>query len=253
MCGQRPQPNYVQESLERGGSAMTFEQMIENSGHIVFFGGAGVSTASGIPDFRGAEGIGGRKAEEVLSHSFFINRTEEFFEFYRKHMLFPNAVPNAAHYALAELERRGKLKAVITQNVDGLHRRAGSNIVYELHGNVDHNYCMECGKAYGAEYVMRSRGIPRCACGGVIKPDVVLYGEPLDLYMLRMSNAYAMAAQMLIVAGTSLSVFPANEIVDSYMHNRLVIINDTPTEFDQKADLIIRDKVETVLGRLLNK
>ena len=229
---------------------MTFEEMIERSEHIVFFGGAGVSTASGIPDFRSAEGIGGERAEEMLSHDFFVNRTEEFFDFYRKNLLFPDAVPNAAHYALAKLEKRGKLKAVITQNVDGLHRKAGSNVVYELHGNVNYNYCMNCGKRHGAEYVAGSNGVPRCVCGGVVKPDIVLYGEPLDSYMLRMANAFAMAARMLIVAGTSLSVFPASDIVDSYMGNRFVIINETPTEFDSHADLVIRGRVEEVLGNI---
>lgn len=229
---------------------MTFEEMIEKSDHIVFFGGAGVSTASGIPDFRSVDGIGGKKAEEVLSHDFFVNRTEEFFEFYRRYMLFPDAEPNAAHYALARLEKRGKLKAVITQNIDGLHRRAGSNVVYELHGNVNYNYCMSCGKRYGAGYIADSSGVPRCGCGGIVKPDVVLYGEPVDSYMLRMANAFAMAAKMLIIAGTSLSVFPANDIVDSYMGSRLVIINDTPTEFDTRADLVIRGRIEEVLGNI---
>lgn len=229
---------------------MTFEEMIERSDHIVFFGGAGVSTASGIPDFRGCNGIGGEKAEEVLSHDFFVNRTEEFYEFYREHLLFLEAKPNDAHYALARLEKAGKLKAVITQNVDGLHRKAGSNVVYELHGNIHYNYCMECGKAYGAEYIKESKGIPRCSCGGMIKPDIVLYGESLNEYMLRMANAYSMAAKMLIIGGTSLSVFPASDIVDSYMGNRLVIVNETPTEFDSRADLVIRGRVEEVFKNI---
>lgn len=229
---------------------MTFEEMIERSDHIVFFGGAGVSTASGIPDFRGCNGIGGKKAEEVLSHDFFVNRTEEFYEFYREHLLFLEAKPNEAHYALARLEKAGKLKAVITQNVDGLHRKAGSNIVYEIHGNIHYNYCMECGKAYGAEYIKASKGIPRCSCGGMIKPDIVLYGESLNEYMLRMANAYSMAAKMLIIGGTSLSVFPASDIVDSYMGNSLVIVNETPTEFDSRADLVIRGRVEEVFKNI---
>lgn len=227
---------------------MTLQEIIDKSEHIVFFGGAGVSTASGIPDFRSANGIGGKKAEEILSHRYFMENTEAFFEFYKDNMLFPEAVPNAAHYKLAELERKGKLKAVITQNIDGLHRKAGSNVVYELHGNVNYNYCMECGRLYGAEYILGSSGVPRCICGGIIKPDVVLYGEPLNEYMLRMSNAFAMAAQAFIIGGTSLSVYPAGELAESYMRSRLVIINETPTGLDEKADLVIRGKIEEILG-----
>lgn len=226
---------------------MTLQEIIDRSGHIVFFGGAGVSTASGIPDFRSAKGIGGKKAEEILSHRYFVEDPESFFGFYRKNLLFPEARPNAAHYKLAELERKGKLKAVITQNIDGLHRMAGSNTVYELHGNVNYNYCMECGKAYGLEHILHSRGVPLCECGGIVKPDVVLYGEPLNEYMLRMANAYAMAAEAFIIGGTSLSVYPAGDLADSYMRSRLVIINETPTELDKRADLVIRGRIEDVL------
>lgn len=226
---------------------MTLQEIIDRSGHIVFFGGAGVSTESGIPDFRSAKGIGGKKAEEILSHRYFVEDPESFFEFYRKNLLFPEARPNAAHYKLAELERKGKLKAVITQNIDGLHRMAGSNTVYELHGNVNYNYCMECGKAYGLEHILHSRGVPLCECGGIVKPDVVLYGEPLNEYMLRMANAYAMAAEAFIIGGTSLSVYPAGDLADSYMRSRLVIINETPTELDKRADLVIRGRIEDVL------
>lgn len=221
-------------------------KIIDKSKHIVFFGGAGVSTASGIPDFRSANGLNGLGASDILSHDFFMHRTEEFFDFYKKHLLYPDARPNTAHIRLAELERHGKLKAVITQNVDGLHRMAGSNSVLELHGNVNYNYCMECGRKYGIDKIISSDGVPRCECGGIIKPDVVLYGEPLDDYMVRMANAYAMTAQALIVAGTSLAVYPANSILESYMQSNLVIINETPTPFDRYADLIIRDKIENV-------
>lgn len=229
---------------------MTLQEIIDKSNHIVFFGGAGVSTASGIPDFRSAEGLGGEKAEEILSHRFFIENTETFFEFYRKNLLFPKAKPNAAHYALAALERKGKLKAVITQNIDGLHRKAGSNTVYELHGNVNYNYCMECGKEYGLDHILYSSGIPRCVCGGIVKPDVVLYGEPLNEYMLRMSKAFAMAAEAFIIGGTSLSVYPAGELAENYMRSRLVIINETPTELDKKADLVLRGRIEEIMGNL---
>lgn len=224
------------------------KEIIDKSNHIVFFGGAGVSTASGIPDFRGAHGIGGKAAEEILSHGYFTAYTEEFFDFYRKNMLFPDAKPNITHYALAELERKGKLKAVITQNIDGLHRAAGSNTVLELHGNVHYNYCMKCGRKYGMKHIINSSGIPRCGCGGIVKPDVVLYGEPLDDYMIRMANAYAMAAETLIVGGTSLAVYPAKSILESYMRNRLVIINKAPTEADRYANLILRGSIEDVFS-----
>lgn len=231
---------------------MTLKEIIDKSDHIVFFGGAGVSTASGIPDFRSGRGLDGKAAEEILSYEFFMTHPAEFFDYYRKNMLHPEAKPNAAHYALANLEKKGKLKAVLTQNIDGLHRAAGSNCVYELHGNIRYNYCMECGRRYPMEHILNSSGIPRCACGGIVKPDVVLYGEPLDPYMLRMANAYAMAADALIIGGTSLAVFPANDIADSYMKSRLVIINDIPTEFDRRADLVIRGRIEDILGEYTN-
>ncbi|MGN1116012.1 MAG: NAD-dependent protein deacylase [Candidatus Ornithomonoglobus sp.] len=234
-------------------SLAKLKEIIDKSNHIVFFGGAGVSTASGIPDFRGSRGIGGRAAEEILSHDYFTAHTEEFFDFYRKNMLFPKAKPNVTHYALAELERKGKLKAVITQNIDGLHRAAGSNTVLELHGNAHYNYCTKCGRKYGMEHIIDSSGIPRCECGGIVKPDVVLYGEPLDDYMVRMANAYAMAAEALIVGGTSLAVYPAKSILESYMRNRLVIINKTPTEFDRYADLVIRESIEDVFTAITSQ
>lgn len=229
---------------------MDLQDIIDRSQHIVFLGGAGVSTASGIPDFRGSSGTGGKRAEEILSHRFFEENTNEFFEFYRNNLLFPNAKPNDAHYALAALEKKGKLKAVITQNIDGLHRKAGSNIVYELHGNMNYNYCIKCGKLYGVDYILNSSGIPRCECGGIVKPDVVLYGEPLNEYMLRMANAFVMASQTFIIGGTSLNVYPAGDLVDSYMHNQLIIINETPTEFDKKADLVLRGRIEDILGKI---
>lgn len=227
----------------------------KNSG-IVFFGGAGVSTESGIPDFRGKNGIYSMEyeysPEDILSRKFFEEKPEEFFRFYRKNILHPNAKPNASHYALAKLEKMGKLSAVITQNIDGLHRAAGSNRVYELHGSVYYNYCIECGKSYSVEYISEGTGIPRCECGGIIKPDVVLYDEPLDRYIYDMSKAFCECADVLIVGGTSLRVYPAAGLIDSFMGSRLVIINRDETAFDSEADILIRGSIADVFSSVMD-
>lgn len=228
--------------------------MLMSSKNTVFFGGAGVSVASGIPDFRSADGIYSQKGkfppEYILSHEFFESYPEDFYDFYRKNMIYPDVKPNNTHNVLAKLEKKKLLSAVITQNIDGLHRAAGSNIVFELHGTIHSNYCIKCGKQYGLEVITETTGVPHCSCGGIIKPDVVLYGEQFDSYILEMSNAYACAADMLIVGGTSLSVFPAASIVNNYMGNKLVLINKTPTGADKNADLVIRDDINMVFGEL---
>ncbi|MCI5605029.1 MAG: NAD-dependent protein deacylase [Clostridia bacterium] len=233
---------------------MTLQEMIDSSNHIVFFGGAGVSTESGIPDFRSQDGLYNQKyaypPEVILSHEFFVEETEEFYRFYRDKMLYLDAKPNAAHYALAALEKKKKLKAVITQNIDGLHQKAGSNTVFELHGSVYHNYCMKCGKHYGVEKIVNSAGIPKCECGGIIKPDVVLYGEPLDEYVTEMAIAYAQSADVLIIGGTSLTVYPAASFVYHYMGDKLVLINKSPTPLDTKANLVIKETIGEVFSKL---
>lgn len=233
---------------------MTLQEMIDSSNHIVFFGGAGVSTESGIPDFRSQDGLYNQKyaypPEVILSHEFFVEETEEFYRFYRDKMLYLDAKPNAAHYALAALEKKKKLKAVITQNIDGLHQKAGSNTVFELHGSVYHNYCMKCGKHYGVEKIVNSAGIPKCECGGIIKPDVVLYGEPLDEYVTEMAIAYAQSADVLIIGGTSLTVYPAASFVYHYMGDKLVLINKSQTPLDTKANLVIKETIGEVFSKL---
>lgn len=233
---------------------MTLQEMIDSSDHIVFFGGAGVSTESGIPDFRSQDGLYNQKydypPEVILSHEFFMEETEEFYRFYRDKMLFPEAKPNKAHYVLAELEKKKKLKAVITQNIDGLHRAAGSNVVFELHGSVYRNYCLKCGKSFGVEAIVNSQGVPHCECGGIIKPDVVLYGEPLDEYTTEMAIAYAQSADALIIGGTSLTVYPAASFVYHYMGDKLVLINKSKTQLDDKANLVINDSIGKVFGEL---
>ncbi len=225
----------------------TLQRIIDKAEHIVFFGGAGVSAASGIPDFASRPDI---PFETILSHDYFINETEKFFDFYKNNMLFPHARPNAVHYALASLEKRRRLAAVITQNVDGLHRGAGSNRVFELHGNVNYNYCQKCGKSYDLGYILSSKGIPRCSCGGIVKPDVLLYGEPMDRYMLDMAAAYAMSADVFIVGGTSLAVQPAAGIAENYLGSRLVLINKTDTYLTDRADLVINEDIEKVFKEL---
>ena len=226
--------------------------MVDASSMIVFFGGAGVSTESGIPDFRSVDGLYHQKyaypPEEILSQTFFWTRPEEFYRFYRNKMLFPNAKPNRAHKALAKLEEEGKLKAVITQNIDGLHQKAGSREVLELHGSVLRNHCVKCGKAYGLEAVLNSEGIPRCSCGGMIKPDVVLYEEGLDLQTIQQAVLYITNAEVLIVGGTSLTVYPAAGLIDYYRGSRLVLINKSVTPMDSRADLVISGPIGEILG-----
>lgn len=230
------------------------QKLIDESDHVVFFGGAGVSTESGIPDFRSVDGLYNQKydypPEVILSHTFFMNKTEEFYKFYREKMLITNVQPNSAHLKLAELEKKKKLKAVITQNIDGLHQKAGSNVVLELHGSIHRNYCMKCGKFYGIEAVMTEEKVPHCTCGGIIKPDVVLYEEPLDSYTTDMALAYVQAADVLIIGGTSLSVYPAASLVYNYMGNKLVLINKSPTPMDKDADLLIDAPIGEVFEKI---
>ena len=232
----------------------TLQSWIDGSRSIVFFGGAGVSTESGIPDFRSVDGLYNQKyrwpPEEILSHTFFTRMPEEFFRFYRDKMLCPGAKPNAAHKKLAELEQAGKLKSVVTQNIDGLHQAAGSKRVWELHGSVLRNYCMKCGRAYAMEDILHSEGVPRCACGGVIKPDVVLYEEQLNADTLQGAVQDIRSADLMIVGGTSLAVYPAAGLLDYYRGRHLVLINKSPTPYDQRADLIIAAPIGEVLGQI---
>lgn len=231
---------------------MQLKSWIEESKNIVFFGGAGVSTESGIPDFRSQDGLYHQQydypPEQILSHTFFVRKPEEFFRFYRNKMLAPDARPNRAHLALAELERAGRLKAVITQNIDGLHQAAGSREVLELHGSVLRNHCMRCGKFYGMDAILNSVGVPKCSCGGVIKPDVVLYEEGLDMDTLNRAVNYISRADVLIVGGTSLTVYPAAGLIDYYRGRKLVLINRDATPLDGQADLVIAGKIGEVLG-----
>ena len=228
--------------------------LLRSSRRAVFFGGAGVSTESGIPDFRSTDGLYHQQwrypPETILSHTFFLRRTEEFFDFYRKKMLFPNARPNPAHTALAELEKRGILAAVITQNIDGLHQAAGSRNVIELHGSVLRNHCARCGKAFSMEDILRSAGVPRCGCGGVIKPDVVLYEESLPTDAIEQALDFIAAADLLIIGGTSLSVYPAAGFVEGYA-GPLVIINRSPTSMDRRADLLIDAPIGQTMSEML--
>lgn len=230
----------------------TLRRWFEESGNIVFFGGAGVSTESNIPDFRSTDGLYHQQydypPETILSHTFYTRKPEEFYRFYRNKMLFPEAKPNRAHLALAKLEREGKLKAVITQNIDGLHQAAGSREVLELHGSVHRNHCQRCGKFYSLEEVMASEGVPKCSCGGTVKPDVVLYEEGLDNGVLQKSVNYIRNADILIIGGTSLAVYPAASLIDYYRGNKLVLINKSATPRDGQADLIICDQIGRVLG-----
>lgn len=227
-------------------------EWIESSSNIVFFGGAGVSTESKIPDFRSVDGLYHQEydypPETILSHTFFMRETEEFFRFYRSKMLFPDAEPNNAHKALANLERTGKLRAVITQNIDGLHQKAGSREVLELHGSVLRNYCMHCGSPYSLEDIMAQTGIPKCECGGTIKPDVVLYEEGLDTYTMEKAVSYIRNAELLMIGGTSLAVYPAAGLIDYYRGDKLVLINKDKTSRDSKADLVLHDPIGEVLS-----
>ena len=230
----------------------TLKSWIKESSQIVFFGGAGVSTESGLKDFRSQDGLYHEKydypPETILSHSFFFSHTAEFYRFYRDKMLCLTAKPNAAHLALARLEQRGKLKAIVTQNIDGLHQAAGSEKVFELHGSVHRNYCLKCGKFYTAEDIEKSTGVPRCTCGGLIKPDVVLYEEGLDQKCLMGAIQAIAQADLLIVGGTSLTVYPAAGLLQYYGGNRLVLINRDATPLDGQANLVFRDPIGQVLG-----
>ena len=234
----------------------TLQEIVDRAKKIVFFGGAGVSTASGIPDFRGADGLyrqhyGELTPEMMLSRSFFYLHPAQFFTFYREHMVHPDARPNAAHEKLAELERAGKLTGLVTQNIDGLHRAAGNRFVYELHGSVHENACMDCGRPYGLDAVLRAEGIPRCAdCGGVIKPSVVLYGEAPDHYVHTGACREIARCDTLIVAGTSLTVEPAASCIEYFRGRELVVINREETSADARATLVLRGDVADVLGAL---
>ncbi len=226
--------------------------LIESSNNIVFFGGAGVSTESGIPDFRSVDGLYNQKykypPERILSHSFFMSNTAEFYDFYRDKMICTSAKPNKAHIALAKLEQQGKLRAVVTQNIDGLHQAAGSKKVYELHGSVMRNYCMRCRKFYDLSAITESTGIPKCTCGGTIKPDVVLYEEGLDDSTVRQAVRAISKAQVLIIGGTSLNVYPAAGFLNYFDGEKIVLLNKSETLFDERADIVIRDPIGQVLG-----
>lgn len=235
------------------------KEIINNSSNIVFFGGAGVSTESNIPDFRSENGIYnavnkyGYQPERILSHSFFISHPEVFFKYLREMLIYPDARPNNAHIGLAKLEQMGKLKAVVTQNIDNLHQMAGSNKVYELHGTLYKNYCVKCGKKFDIDYIMNSDGIPYCdKCGGVVRPDVVLYEEGLDNGTIYSSVNAIENADVLIVGGTSLNVYPAAGLIDYYKGNKLILINKSTTPYDRRANLIIRESIGKVFQEVLD-
>mgnify|MGYP001180727096 FL=1 len=231
-----------------------FKQWIDNSDNVVFFGGAGVSTESGIPDFRSVDGLYNQSydypPETILSHTFYIRKPEEFFRFYRDKMLFPDAEPSMPHIKLAELEQCGKLKGVITQNIDGLHQKAGSRHVIELHGSVLRNYCERCGEFYGLDTIINREGVPTCKCGGRIKPDVVLYEEGLDENNINEAVRLIKEADILVVGGTSLGVYPAAGLIDYYRGDKLVLINKSSTPYDKKANLLIQDSLGKVFSAL---
>ena len=231
------------------------QEIIDDSENIVFFGGAGVSTESNIPDFRSADGLYQQKykysPEQIVSHTFFKRNTEGFYEFYKEKMMFLDAKPNAAHKKLAELEQAGKLKAIITQNIDGLHQAAGSKNVFELHGSVHRNYCQKCGKFFDVNYVVNAKGVPYCdECGGIIKPDVVLYEEGLDSQTINGAVRAISKADMLIIGGTSLVVYPAAGMIDYFKGKYLAVLNRDATSRDKQADLCITDPIGEVLGRI---
>ena len=233
------------------------KKLLDQSRNIVFFGGAGVSTESNIPDFRSEDGIYkaqntyGHSPEEMLSYSFFQKHMKEFYAFYKKEMIFKDARPNAAHLALARLEEEGRLKAVITQNIDGLHQMAGSKEVVELHGSVHRNYCMNCGQKYSLDYILEYEDIPLCGkCGGLVRPDVVLYEEGLDSEIIEKAISYISAADTFIIGGTSLAVYPAAGMIDYYRGDRLVLINKSKTPYDKRANLLIYDSIGRVLGSI---
>lgn len=231
-----------------------FKKMIENSSNVVFFGGAGVSTESGIPDFRSVDGLYNQKwkypPETILSRTFFSRDPEEYYRFHREKLVIENVKPNTAHIKLAELEAEGKLKAVITQNIDGLHQQAGSKNVLELHGSILRAYCSRCRKPYPADVINYGTGVPRCSCGGVIRPDIVLYEEPLDEDVMMSAIRYIRNADVLIVGGTSLNVYPAAGLINYYRGNKLVLINLSETPYDSYADLIIHEKIGQVFSQI---
>lgn len=233
------------------------KEIVANSNNIVFFGGAGVSTESNIPDFRSNTGLYKTKnnfqypPEEMLSHSFFESHTEDFYDFYKNKMIYKDVKPNPAHFVLAELEALGKLKTVITQNIDGLHQKAGSKNVLELHGSILRNHCMNCNKFFELDYIINSKGIPRCSCSGIVKPDVVLYEEGLDNKVLEASIDYISEAEVLIVGGTSLSVYPAAGLIRYFKGKHLILINKTSTPYDDYAELVINDSIAETLKKVL--
>ena len=231
-----------------------FVEMVKESDNIVFFGGAGVSTESGIPDFRSVDGLYHQHykypPETILSHTFYRQKPEEFYEFYRDKLIVEGVEPNIAHKKLAELEAAGKCKAVVTQNIDGLHQAAGSKVVYELHGSTLRNYCENCGKFYGIDYIKNTEGVPKCECGGPIKPDVVLYEEGLDNATIQGAVAAIAAADMLIIGGTSLAVYPAAGLIDYYRGNKLVLVNKTATPQDAKADLVLHGSIGEIFSHI---
>ncbi len=234
---------------------MEFKEYVTSSNNIVFFGGAGVSTESGIPDFRSTDGLYNQKydypPEVILSHTFFVNHTEEFYKFYRDKMIYDDAKPNITHKVLAELEKSGKLKGIVTQNIDGLHQMAGSKTVYELHGSIHRNHCTKCHKFYGLDFIKNSSKIPICDCGGTVKPDVVLYEEVLNENILLNAIKAISEADVLIVGGTSLSVYPAAGLIKYYKGNKLILINKTSTPYDKNANLVIYDSLGNVMGKIL--
>lgn len=230
------------------------QNLIDNSNKIVFFGGAGVSTESGIPDFRSVDGLYNQKykypPERIISHSFFVSNTEEFYDFYREKLLIDGVKPNTVHIALAQLEKKGKLLAVVTQNIDGLHQAAGSEKVYELHGSVLRNYCQKCHKFYDDKFIKNSNGVPRCSCGGIVKPDVVLYEESLDNKVIEGALSAIEEADLLIIGGTSLVVQPAASLIYYYRGKDVVLINKSETPADSKATLVFHDSLGSVFGAI---
>lgn len=240
--------------MERIKDIDILKTWIESSNNIVFFGGAGVSTESNIPDFRSVDGLYHQKydypPEKILSHSFFLSHPEEFYRFYKDKMVYINAKPNDAHKILAQWEQEGKVKAVITQNIDGLHQKAGSQKVLELHGTVYKNYCMRCGKEYELEWMLEQEGVPHCSCGGIIRPDVVLYEEGLDQKVIQDAVSFIEEADVLIIGGTSLTVYPAAGLIEYYKGNKLVLINKSMTPYDKEADLRIEGSIGEVFGQV---
>ena len=238
----------------------TLIQILKESNNIVFFGGAGVSTESNIPDFRSANGLFNEKLnltftpEQLVSHSFYLKYPKEFFNFYKEKLVYPKAKPNKAHIALTKLEKAGKLKAIITQNIDGLHQIAGSKNVFELHGSVHRNYCVKCHAFYDADFILKSDGIPTCTkCGGIVKPDVVLYEESLDDYIVNVAINAISKADTLIIGGTSLVVYPAAGLINYFKGNNLILINKSITSADSKANLVINDDIDKVLFNAIEK